>query len=82
MHPHSVRFFDESQQQSFEKGLEKGLARARAEDVIVVLDARNVAVSDEQRERILACTDLSLLDRWLRQAVTIARSEELFATGT
>jgi hypothetical protein len=75
MHPQGVRFFDESQQQSFDKGL----ARARAEDVIAVLEARNVAVSDEQRERILACTELAVLDRWLRKAATAARADELFS---
>jgi hypothetical protein len=79
MHPEGVRFFDESQQQSFDKGVEKGVAQARAQAVIAVLEERGIAVSDEQRARIMACSDLAMLDRWLRKAATAARADEIFA---
>lgn len=54
-------------------------ARARAEDVVAFLEARGLAVSDEQSERILACTDMDQLDRWVRKAATVASTDELFA---
>ena len=37
-----------------------------------------VAVSDAQRERIIGCSDLGTLTRWLRQAVTVAAGDQLF----
>jgi hypothetical protein len=44
-----------------------------------VLEARSIALSQEQREQILACSDLPLLDRWVRMAVTVSDARELFA---
>ncbi len=49
-----------------------------AADVLEVLDARGLIVSDADRERILGCTDLELLGLWHRRAVTVAATEALF----
>lgn len=78
MHPQGVRFFDESQKQSFEKGHSEGRAADRAAAVLDVLEARGVAVTAAQRERILGCKDLEILTRWLRRAATIAAADALF----
>jgi hypothetical protein len=51
---------------------------SKAEDVLDVLGARGVAVSDAERERIVACRDLETLRRWVRRAATVSRAEELF----
>ncbi|MFC1643127.1 hypothetical protein ACFL5O_10675, partial [Myxococcota bacterium] len=43
-------------------------AELRAQDILAILEARGLAVRNEQRERILACTDLELLGQWVRRA--------------
>jgi hypothetical protein len=75
MHPQGAQFFDESQQRSFERGR----VQSSAEAVLRVLARRGIAVSDEQRERILASSDLETLDRWLDRAITASSTDELFA---
>jgi len=61
-----------------DKSLRRSFSEGRAGAVLRVLARRNVAVSDEQREQISACTDLETLDRWLDRAVTAASADELF----
>ena len=78
MHPQGVQLFDEALQKSFESGQLVGRAGEKAADVLDVLDARGLAVTGEQRERILGCTDLDQLNRWLRRAVAVASADELF----
>jgi hypothetical protein len=53
-------------------------ASAQAEDLLLVLEARGLSVTDEQRERITSSTDLELLKTWLRRAVTVASADKLF----
>jgi len=63
------------QRDSFEKGEASGIAKGEAsgvaKGVVAVLEARGLAVTDNQRERILGCSDLAQLDRWLRLAATV-----------
>lgn len=61
-------------------GRTEGKAEGKAEGVLQVLDARGIAVSEEQKARILACTDIAVLDRWIRRAVSVSSTEELFAS--
>jgi hypothetical protein len=56
-----------------------GEARGEARAVLTVLDARGLAVSPTQRDRLLSCTDLAALEQWVRRAVTVASTDELFA---
>lgn len=74
MHPRGNQFFDESLQQSFTKGR----AAEKASAVLDVLDARGLAVSDAQRDRIISCGDLPTLTSWIRRASTAASTDELF----
>jgi predicted transposase YdaD len=60
------------------EGEARGEAKGRAESVLLFLEARQRVVTDEQRRRILACTELEVLDRWLRKAVVLSSVEELF----
>jgi hypothetical protein len=53
-------------------------AESKAEAVLEVLDARGVSVTDAQRERVLACTDLDALRTWVRRAATVTSADELF----
>ena len=43
-----------------------------------MLEARGLAVSVAERETILRCGDVTTLDRWIRLAVTIHATDELF----
>ena len=42
------------------------------------MDLRNVYEPEQLRQRVLACQDLALLDRWLTQAVTAGSIQEMF----
>jgi hypothetical protein len=54
------------------EGLAEGRADATARDVLTVLRARGLAVSDSARERILSQKDPERLERWLEKAVVAA----------
>lgn len=74
MDPQGVRFFDESQKQSFDRGR----AADRAAAVLDVLEARGLAVTSAQRERVLGTKELETLTGWLRRAATVASADALF----
>jgi hypothetical protein len=48
--------------------------------VVDILDARNMEVPGEIRQRILACTDITTLQSWRRRAVTAERAADIFDT--
>lgn len=54
---------------------------SRAEDILRVLGQRELVVTAETRKRIETCRDLDVLGVWLDGAVSVSRSEELFADG-
>jgi hypothetical protein len=56
-----------------------GQAEGKAASVLQVLEARGIVVAAEQRARVLGCTDMTVLDRWIRRAVTVTTAEELFS---
>jgi hypothetical protein len=60
------------------KGEVKGEAKGEAKAVLVVLSTRGIEVPEEARLRISGCTDLALLESWVRRAVTAASVGELF----
>ncbi|URM99700.1 hypothetical protein LUW76_38265 [Actinomadura madurae] len=57
----------------------EGKAEGEAEMVLVVLEARGIPVSEQERERIMSCTDVRQLAAWCRRAVTAESIDELFA---
>ncbi|HEX8699522.1 MAG TPA: Rpn family recombination-promoting nuclease/putative transposase, partial [Myxococcaceae bacterium] len=69
MRTYGEELIEEGRQKGQAEGLAKGLARGRAEGVLRILAARGVHVPDEARQRILACTDLAVLDHWFDQAL-------------
>lgn len=60
-------------------GAEMLMARGKADGILVVLAARNLTVSDVERERIMTCKESERLDQWLKRAVTASATSELFA---
>ncbi|MBP5922602.1 hypothetical protein F3K32_20440 [Streptomyces sp. LBUM 1483] len=47
--------------------------------VLRVLEVRGVPVTEDVRERIASCTDLTLVSAWLDRAGTVERAEDLFS---
>ena len=64
--------------QGREEGREEGRQEGELAALMEVLDARGLRVDEASRQRLLACTDLSQLKRWLRKAVTVETVQELF----
>ncbi|MFB7090823.1 hypothetical protein [Streptomyces sp. NPDC056296] len=64
------------------EGKAEGEARGEAKGVLRVLEVRGLVITDAVRERIAACTDLTLLNDWLDRAGTVERAEDLFTPGT
>jgi hypothetical protein len=55
----------------------QGRTEGQAHAVLGVLATRHIEVPDAVRNRILACSDRALLDRWLARAVTAATAAEV-----
>ncbi|WP_152990452.1 hypothetical protein [Sphaerimonospora mesophila] len=60
------------------EGLAEGLAKGEARAVLTILEVRGIPVSDAERARITACSDLKQLDEWARRAVTVTSTGDLF----
>ncbi|MFI6320863.1 hypothetical protein ACIBG8_25220 [Nonomuraea sp. NPDC050556] len=57
----------------------EGRAEGEAEAILMVLDARRVLLSEGDRDRIRSCTDLAVLDEWVRRAIVVESADDLFA---
>lgn len=57
--------------------LAKGKQEEAAQSVLVVLETRNLLVTEAQREAILTCTDLATLEHWHRLAITATSTDEV-----
>ncbi|WP_437503187.1 hypothetical protein [Sorangium sp. So ce1099] len=62
-------------------GLREGLLKAKAHDVLAILEARGLDVPTEVRERVLASADVDELDRWVRRAAVVSDTRELLGTA-
>ena len=61
------------------KGFRLGEAKTRAKDVLMLLDERRFCPEPKLRRRVLRCTDLAQLERWLRKAATAPSLEAVFS---
>jgi hypothetical protein len=62
----------------FGRGKKEGRREGKAEDILTVLEARNLDITDAERGRITGCTDLRRLKTWVRRAVTVEKTSDLF----
>ncbi|MFH8476297.1 hypothetical protein [Streptomyces sp. NPDC018000] len=62
-----------------DEGRDEGRAEGRAEGLLLILDVRGIAVTDETRQKITSCDDPQLLHQWLNRAATATTAEEIFA---
>ena len=60
-------------------GEAKGMVRGKAEAVVDVLEGRGFVLKQEEREKILTCTELSQLRSWLLSASSIKKVADLFS---
>jgi hypothetical protein len=60
------------------EGRKEGEAKGEAKAILLTLSERGLSVSDEARERITTCEDLDQLETWVRRAVTIETTDDLF----
>ena len=63
-------------------GKVEGKAEGKAESVLTVLGVQGLVVSPEQEERIRSCSDVTLLDLWLRKAIGATTVDCLFSMST
>ncbi len=54
-------------------------AEGKATTLLTFLEARSFDLNEEQRSRILATTDLAILDRWVRRAAVVDSVDLVFA---
>ena len=59
----------------YEQGIEKGMA----ESVLGFLAARNIAVDDIVRQKILNCQDQAKLKKWIARSATAATAAEVIS---
>jgi hypothetical protein len=71
-------FVNEGIRKGLQQGMEHGIAKARAEDVLKILDARHIELTSQQREEVSASTDLALLGLWFDRALTAAVAADVF----
>ncbi len=69
---------EEGLRRGLQKGREEGLQEGEREALFEVLAARGLSVEEQARQRILACLEPAQLKRWLRKAVSVRSTEELF----
>ncbi|MFJ5718684.1 hypothetical protein [Streptomyces sp. NPDC093149] len=58
---------------------DEGRAEGIARGILLFLARAGVDVPDEARERIVGCTDLDVLSRWLLRAPAATSVEDVFA---
>jgi hypothetical protein len=59
------------------EGLVKGTAAGKASAILIILEARGVPVSTQERERLFECRDLTLLEEWTRRALWAGSAGEV-----
>jgi len=77
--PSYLRGRSEGEAEGEARGKAEGKAEGKAQAVLDVLEARGLSPTEQQRQRVLGCTDLEQLNTWVRKAVTLVDIEELFA---
>jgi hypothetical protein len=67
-----------TREQSEARGEARGEAKGQAASILKVLTARGIELTTENRARLLACRDISVLDELLPRALTLQPGQDLF----
>jgi hypothetical protein len=78
MLPQNERFMSELMSKLTSERQVRSLAEGEARALLRVLERRDIATSVEQRERVLACSDLATLEAWLDRAAMAPTAQEVF----
>lgn len=78
MNPEKYEFRSEFMRRIVAEGEARGELVALATAVLKVLEARGLAVGDDQQAAVLACSDRAQLEDWLVRAVHVRDVDELF----
>jgi predicted transposase YdaD len=83
MQPQIEKFFSDAHRRFYNRGKAEGVAKGKAEGkaevLLMVLRRRDLAVTAEQRRRIVKCTDLGTLDDWLDRVFSVTSVKQLLA---
>ena len=71
-------FVDGLLQQGEERGLERGAVTSKVEDLMKVIKARGLELTNTQRNLVASCADLSQLATWFDQALEAKTTDEIF----
>jgi hypothetical protein len=77
--PFAKEHFSRGKEEGEREGTKGGRREEAGEDILLVLKARGLDVSEAERDRITGCTDLRRLKEWIKRAVTVERAADLFA---
>jgi hypothetical protein len=72
----------------YDDGMSKGMSKGKAEgetlrartDLLAVIAAREIPLTDDERARIDACTDSATFAAWLVRAARAAGAKEIFSS--
>ena len=59
---------------------QQGEVRSKSEDLIKVIKARGLELTQAQQKLVTSCADLSQLATWFDQALDAQTSDEIFGT--
>lgn len=62
----------------FSEGKSEGELLGEAKALLHLIDRRGIALSEEDRQRVLTCTDGGLLETWLDRVLTATDRDQLF----
>ena len=70
-------WFRTNENDAIRQSFHGGVAQGAAQSVLTVLAERGLAVSQQERERILTCEHAPTVDRWLKRALTATTTAEV-----
>jgi hypothetical protein len=77
MEPQIEKFFSEAHRREYERGKADGEAKGKAEALLVLLRHLRLAMTSDQQHRIVTCTGLATVERWLDRVFSVASVDEL-----
>lgn len=74
-----LRKYELWEKKTIAKGKLEGELKGKLKALLLTLEARGLSPTAYQRKQILACTDVELVDQWVRAAVTVSDVKALLA---
>ena len=71
-------FVEGFHQQGREEGRQQGLQESKTEYLLKIIDARRIAVTEQERQQVSSCTDLARLDQWFGRALNATTAADIF----